>query len=145
MEYKYLKYKTKYLEFYQDGGKKKYKKEYKEYKEYEEHLSEPWFSLISLGLKTIEGRKNKGKFKDMKVGDKIIWYNNDYKERKIKTIIKSKREYNTFKEYLEGEGLERCLPGIPTLEHGLSVYFKFYSKQDEENYGVVAIEVKIID
>jgi ASC-1-like (ASCH) protein len=30
---------------------------------YNEHLSEPWFSLISLGLKTVEGRKNKGKFK----------------------------------------------------------------------------------
>jgi hypothetical protein len=31
---------------------------------YNEHLSEPWFTLISLGLKTVEGRK-KSKFKEM--------------------------------------------------------------------------------
>ena len=40
---------------------------------YIENLSEPWFTLIQLGLKTVEGRKNKGKFKEMKVGD-IIEY-----------------------------------------------------------------------
>jgi hypothetical protein len=38
---------------------------------YVENLSEPWFTLIQLGLKTVEGRKNKGKFKEMKVGDII--------------------------------------------------------------------------
>jgi hypothetical protein len=30
---------------------------------YLETLSEPWITLISLGLKTLEGRKNKGRFK----------------------------------------------------------------------------------
>jgi hypothetical protein len=26
------------------------------------HLSEPWFTLISLGLKTVEGRKKKKRY-----------------------------------------------------------------------------------
>lgn len=38
---------------------------------YLEHVSEPWFSLILLGLKTVEGRLNKGRFHDMKEGDII--------------------------------------------------------------------------
>ena len=33
---------------------------------YEKNLSEPWFSLIKLGLKTVEGRLNKGDFKELK-------------------------------------------------------------------------------
>jgi ASC-1-like (ASCH) protein len=41
--------------------------------QYTQHLSEPWFTLISLGLKTVEGRKNKGVFKEMKLGDIVKW------------------------------------------------------------------------
>jgi ASC-1-like (ASCH) protein len=54
---------------------------------YLEHLSEPWFSLISLGLKTIEGRKNKGRFKEMQVGEIIEWRNDDFMYRSILTRI----------------------------------------------------------
>lgn len=111
-------------------------------KQYKENVSEPWFTLISLGLKTVEGRKNKGRFSEMKVGDIIEWTNADFKPRSVSTIIVRKQEYPTFKKYLETEGLDKCLPGIPSLEHGLSVYFKYYTEQDEKEYGVLAIEMK---
>ncbi len=111
---------------------------------YSEHLSEPWFSMISLGLKTVEGRLNKGRFKDMEVGDIIEWHNEDFKERKFLTKIIEKNEYKTFEEYLVSEGLSACLPGIPSLEHGLSVYFKYFSKEKESEFGVVAIKIKVI-
>ena len=39
---------------------------------YKKHLSEPWFSLIKLKLKTVEGRLNKGDFSKMLVGDNIL-------------------------------------------------------------------------
>jgi ASC-1-like (ASCH) protein len=45
---------------------------------YTETVSEPWFTLISMGLKSVEGRKNKGRFKEMKVGDIVAWTNNDF-------------------------------------------------------------------
>ena len=38
---------------------------------YEKHLSEPWFSLVKLKIKTVEGRLNKGIFVNLKVGDII--------------------------------------------------------------------------
>jgi len=109
---------------------------------YSENLSEPWFSLIALGLKTVEGRKNKGRFKEMQVGDIVEWKNNDFKPRSILTRIIGKQEYNTFEEYLEKEGLENCLPGIPSMEHGLSVYFKYFTKEEEAEFGVVAIKLE---
>jgi len=110
---------------------------------YIEHLSEPWFTLISLGLKTIEGRKNKGRFKKMQVGDMIEWKNEDFLPRSIYTIIKRKTVYVSFMEYLQKEGLQKCLPGMPTLEHGLSVYYKYFTEEEEKEFGVIAIELEL--
>ncbi len=113
---------------------------------YVEHLSEPWFTLIQLGLKTAEGRRNKGIFKEMKVGDIIEWKNDDFKPRSFLTQITGKAEYPNFKTYLETEGLEKCLPNMEKygIEHGLSVYYKYYTKEDEKAFGVVAIRMKVI-
>ena len=148
--YKYIKYKSKYLE--QEGGKKHSKKRISQHHtmekskdvDYLEHLSEPWFSLISLGLKTVEGRKNSGKFKDMKIGEIIEWANSDFRPRSVKTKIVGKNVYQTFEEYLLTEGLDKCLPGIKDIETGLSVYFKYYTKEQESEFGVVAIMLEIV-
>jgi ASC-1-like (ASCH) protein len=78
----------------------------------------------------------------MKIGEVIEWKNDDFKSRSFMTKIVGKREYKTFKEYLETEGLNKCLPGIPTLEHGLSVYYKYFTKEDEAKYGIVAISIE---
>lgn len=125
---------------------KKYKKYNNKFSimdpKYSEHLSEPWFTLISLGLKTVEGRLNKGRFQEMQVDNLVEWHNEDFKERKIITKIKEKVEYNNFTEYLEKEGLDKCLPGMPSLEHGLSVYYKYFTKEKE--FGVVAIRIELI-
>lgn len=159
---KYLKYKNKYhkyleyllLENNQYGGKKKkmnikhnniiYNKKMSNIINYKEAVSEPWFSLISLGLKIVEGRKNKGRFKEMKVGDIIEWTNNDFGFRSVLTEIIGKEIYPTFQEYLETEGLQKCLPTIHNIEQGLSVYFTYYTKDDEKEYGVVAIRLKVL-
>ena len=108
---------------------------------YYEHLSKPWFSLISLGLKTIEGRLNKGRFQEMQIGDIIEFHNEDFLERKILTKVSGKTEYKSFTEYLETEGLGICLPSMPSLPHGLSVYYKYFSKEKEEEFGVVAMQL----
>jgi ASC-1-like (ASCH) protein len=106
---------------------------------YLETLSEPWITLISLGLKTVEGR-----FKEMTVGDIVEWLNDDFKPRKVLTRITRKAEYSTFEEYLETEGLQKCLPGMPDLETGLSLYYKYFTKEDEKEFGVIAIEIELI-
>ena len=108
------------------------------------HVSEPWFTLISLGIKTIEGRKNKGIFKELKIGDVVEWFNNDFNDREVKTKIIDKRVYKSFKEYLEKEGLEKTVPGQFSLEHGLNVYYKYYTEESVKDCGVVAIELELI-
>jgi len=153
---KYQKYKTKYIELKKNlnsnqvGGKNKskYKNKISRMEEtkpdYIETLSEPWFTLISMGLKTVEGRKNKGRFKEMKPGDIVQWTNNDFAPRSVLTKITAKAEYNTFAEYLETEGLDKCLPGIKDLDTGLSVYYKYFTREDEKEFGVVAIKIQLL-
>ena len=106
---------------------------------YGKNLSEPWFSLIKLKIKTVEGRLNKGEFAIMKVGDFIIFTNNEFGfERKFTVQIKNISYYESFQTYLENETLERCLPGIDNIEDGVSIYYKYYEKSDESKYKIKA-------
>ena len=111
---------------------------------FEKNLSEPWFSLVKLNIKSVEGRLNKGDFANMKVGDCILFTNNELGfERKFTTEIKKINCFDNFEEYLENETLERCLPGIDNMEDGLNVYYKYYSKEDEMKYKIKAFTFEI--
>src|SRR4051812_6033375 len=68
------------------------------------NLQVEYFVLIQNGLKTIEGRLNKTKFKEMNKGDIIIVKCVENKEEVIVEIIE-RNEYKSFREMLEKEGL----------------------------------------
>lgn len=116
---------------------------------YEKSVLEPWFSLIQNGVKTVEGRPNKGMFSNLKKGDYIIWTNDiTGKVRKCKTLITDVRYYKTFQEMLQTEGLHRVLPangcGIKTVKDGVDkVYRQWYSADVEKKMGVCAIVMKV--
>ena len=112
-------------------------------KTYRKHLSEPWFSKVSDGIKIFEGRLNKNDFSEMNINDHIIFYNED-KEFIIEII--SIINYKSFNDYLIDKTIEKCLPCdyIYTIEDGINEYYKFYKKEDEEKYGVICIGMKII-
>lgn len=105
------------------------------------NVNKIWFDHIKTGDKTIEGRLNKGKFKTFKK-DEIIYFKNDQNKIKIKII--NIIEYKDFKTYLEQEGLKRTLPGIDSIRNGVKVYRNFYTKEMEDEFGVLAIEIKLI-
>ena len=78
---------------------------------YRKHVSEPWFTLIGKGDKTIEGRLCKGSFAELREGDMIVWFNDDFGyRREAPTVITRIRKHPTFRQYLEKETLKRCLP-----------------------------------
>lgn len=113
-------------------------------KSYTKNVSEPWFSLIKCGLKTTEGRLNKGDFVEMKRGDTITFTNDEMKSlgtRSFQVRITSKRHYSTFEEYLKGETLKRALPPVDTIEQGVAVYHQYYTPEDEAKFGIVAIRM----
>ena len=107
------------------------------------HVSEPWFTYIKNNKKRIEGRLNKGSFSELKKKQIIRFFNKDLNEKfdaKIVNIVK----YKSFEEYLTQEGLKRTLPNINTIQDGVSIYRQYYSLDDENRFGILAIYVKRI-
>lgn len=109
---------------------------------YTSTVSEPWFSYIASGKKTIEGRLNKGTFKLMQIGEIVKWIN---KDKEVLTKIINIKKYNSFDEYLTKESIRNCLPGITDINKGVEIYRKYYSIDDEKRYGVLAIHIELLN
>lgn len=98
------------------------------------HLSEPWFSLIRSGIKTIEGRLDKGEFVK---GTQVTFWN---REEEFLVEVVEVVPYTTFEEMIRKEGLHKVLPGVLSVEEGVKIYRKYYSEADEKR-GVIAIRL----
>jgi len=103
------------------------------------HLSEPWFSLVKERRKIIEGRLYKDSWEELKVGDRIQWFNGNQEHI---SIVKDIKKLSSFKDILTYYELNNVLPGISSIESGLLEYRVFYSEQDEVKYGVIAITLE---
>lgn len=99
------------------------------------NIQEPYLSLILSGKKIVEGRLNKGKFAKIKIGDIILIETIDYE-------VVAMNNYPTFKDMIVKEGLENVIPDKKSIKDAVNVYYKFYTKQQEQEYGVVAIQIK---
>lgn len=109
---------------------------------------------IIAGRKTIEGRLAKGKFAKYQVGD-IVYLRRDFRDkdgvlhdgepRAAKVEIVGIRTYPTFLSMVKAEGYRCVIPRARSAEEAASEYDKFYSREDQEKYGVLAIEVGIAE
>jgi len=81
---------------------------------------------------------NKGKFADMQLGDTAVI--NDV----VEVEIVRTRTYDSFRDMIQNEGIEKVIPGAHSLEDAINVYYKFYTREQEKKYGVRAIEIKLI-
>jgi len=97
----------------------------------------PYLLFLNSGKKTVEGRLNKGKFKKVNIGDIF-----EIKGSGERFEIIAQKTYKDFKELLKSEGIENVLPDKKGLKEALAVYYKYYSAEDEEKYGVVAFKLK---
>jgi ASC-1-like (ASCH) protein len=95
------------------------------------NVQEPYFGYIASGKKTVEGRICK-----------VIKIACD--NRFIVAYIKDVRKYDSFKDYLSSEGLSCTLPNVGNLEDGCNVYYQFYTREQEREYGIVALDLCVI-
>lgn len=103
------------------------------------NVQEPYLSFILNGQKTVEGRLNKGKFKDLKVGDILL-----IGPEEKKFLIERTTIYESFREMIEEEGIENVIPDKNNIDDAEAVYYKFYTKEQEKEFGVLAIKIKFI-
>jgi ASC-1-like (ASCH) protein len=101
------------------------------------HKQEPYYSMVINGLKTVEGRLNKGRFAELEIGDVLMM-----RPENKKFQVTDKRQYKTFREMLEAEGVKNVLPDKNNIEEATKVYKNFYKESEENRYGVLAIRIK---
>jgi len=106
---------------------------------FEINVQEPYYGYIINGQKTVEGRLNKGKFSRMQVGDHLL-INNEFKFK-----IERKTNYDSFRDMVEAEGVENVVPDKKEKEEATNVYYKFFTKEQEREIGVVAIEISRVE
>jgi ASC-1-like (ASCH) protein len=109
---------------------------------YHNHRVEPYFSYVKNGQKTIEGRLRKEWYRFLKPGDHIIVHRQDDEDDTVEVVVKDVRPYSSIREMLEREPLKRLLPDVDTVEEGLTIYRKFYTEEQEREYGALAVEVE---
>lgn len=102
------------------------------------------FNQIKEGSKLIEIRLNDEKRKALEVGDVII-FRNLFTNELLEKEITSLQTYASFKElYNAYDNILLGARGYSLLEYEQSMY-EYYSKEQEKEYGVLAIHLRPID
>lgn len=96
------------------------------------------------GKKDIEVRLYKNDYKKIKPGDTVIVHNTDNYEQTYMANVLDVRRYENLKELFYAEDINRALPGVKNVNDAIKVMRQFYTKEDEDFYGAIAIEVKIV-
>ena len=100
------------------------------------------FNLIKDGKKTIEVRCNDKKRQKLKVGDKIIFTRYENPVDKIRAEIVELRAFNTFRDLYSAYPLEMFGYNDKTIEDMDKGAYNIYSREKEEKYGALAINIK---
>jgi ASC-1-like (ASCH) protein len=99
-------------------------------------MQEPYKDFALKGIKTIEARLNRDKFSEIDIGDNLR-----LKPEGFLFLVTDIRKYQSFKDMINAEGIERVIPDKKSAEEAISIYRKFYTEKEEKKFGILAIEI----
>jgi ASC-1-like (ASCH) protein len=105
-------------------------------------LSNEPFGAIKEGKKVIESRLYDEKRQLIKIGDCIIFSENDSPENTIKTKVIGLLRYQFFKDLFADH--DPKLFGGTDAESLLMQIKSFYSDEEEEKFGVIGIRLQVL-
>lgn len=103
------------------------------------HLHPDVFEIVKKGTKDIEVRVNDEKRRMLHVGDTLIFLKRPLEDESITKRVKALEYYNNFEELVEHYDMERIYLKNYTKEMYLNEMTRFYTKEEQDKYGVVAI------
>lgn len=106
-------------------------------------LNPKYFEYIKTGTKRIEIRLNDEKRKNIKIGDEIIFQKEPELKEEIDTEVVNLIVKKDFKELIEDLKVSEYSDENESEETFLEDLYKFYTKEQEEKYGVVGIKIKL--
>ena len=109
------------------------------------HLDEDIFEVVKNGTKNIECRLNDEKRRQLKIGDKLIFLKRPDDIETIETNIEDLKYYDNFSDMMNDYTIEEVYKEGYSKEEFLKLLERFYTEDDQKQYGVVAIEFKKVD
>ena len=106
-------------------------------------LNPKYFEYMKSGTKRVEIRLNDEKRKNIKIGDEITFKKEPELKDEICTEIIGLKVKETFRELLDNLDISQYSDKSEKKEKYLEDLYKFYTKEKEEKYGVIAIEIKL--
>ena len=103
------------------------------------HLDSDIFEIVKNGTKTIELRLYDEKRRKLKVGDTLVFLKRPDDIEQIKTKITNLEVYKNFKELIKHYEMKELYLESYTKEMFLEELKRFYTEEDQEKYGVLAI------
>ena len=109
---------------------------------HEMKLKAIYFNKIKNGQKIYEIRLNDEKRKLIDVGDVIIFKKEPELKETLQTIVKDLVYFKSFKEMVDTLPLDKIGFDNFSKDEVESIYYDFYSTENELKYGVIAIKVE---
>lgn len=104
------------------------------------YIRQAYLDAIKSGVKSIEGRLAKDKYRLLKVGSTVTFYNDDHTDKVEKKII-SLRIYKTFHDAFLKEDYRKAIPDAKTADEAVAAYERFYSAAQQRDRSVIFIEI----
>ena len=103
------------------------------------HLHPDVFEIVRMGKKDIEVRVNDEKRRKLKVGDTLAFLKRPNDDEEIRAKVVGLEYYDYFDTLVDNYDMERIYLSNYTKEEYLEEMKRFYTREEQEKYGVVAI------
>ena len=102
------------------------------------------FWQIYDGIKTVEVRLNDEKRQQLKISDGIIFFLKDHAEHYISVQVTGLRRFPSFQELFSADLLFKTGFDGYSVKDAAEKMYDFYDREQEEKYGVLAIEFQVL-
>lgn len=109
----------------------------------EMRLADEPFGKIVSGEKTVEIRLYDEKRRVIVVGDTIVFHKGDSREPKLTAIVVGLHRFDSFIELFQSDLYAKTGCCYLTPDEAANSMYAYYSKEQEEEYGVLGIEIKL--
>lgn len=109
------------------------------------HLDPEIYDQVKNGTKNVEARVNDEKRRQIKIGDEIEVLKRPDETETLWVRVINLTPYKNFEELAAQYPIERLYSPSFTKEEYLALFPKFYTEEEIEKYGTVAIEFEVIN
>lgn len=106
------------------------------------HLDEDIFEVVRNGTKTVEVRVNDEKRRKLKIGDELIFLKRPDDIEKIDAIVEDLIYYKDFNELVNDYSMKELYIDSYSKDDFIDLLKRFYSNDEINKYGVVAIRFR---